>query len=347
MSFEPAQLAEALLPWFDVHGRHDLPWQADPTPYRVWVSEVMLQQTQVDTVKPYFERFIARFPDPRDARGGAGGRGACSHCAGLGYYARARNLHRAAAEIVADIAGVFRRRFDERSRWQASAARPRVQSSRWPSGSTTRSSTATSKRVLARVFADRGAARLQRGTAQRSGTSRTRRRPPSASRTTRRPSWISVRPSARAHGRAAADARWSEAARRWRPGAPPNCRSRSGARRGGSAARISCSRSRAAGCCSRAARRTASGAGCGRRPNFPMRPPRNPSWRPDSGRTRGRSVCQRSGTRSRISTSRSSPGCSISTRRRVSRRRAMPAGTNLRRWRRSDCPRPWQDCSRR
>ena len=64
MSLDPARLADALLPWFDVHGRHDLPWQADPTPYRVWVSEVMLQQTQVDTVKPYFERFIARFPDP-------------------------------------------------------------------------------------------------------------------------------------------------------------------------------------------------------------------------------------------------------------------------------------------
>ena len=57
-----ATLAERLLAWFRVHGRRDLPWQRDPTPYRVWVSEIMLQQTQVATVVPYFERFIARFP---------------------------------------------------------------------------------------------------------------------------------------------------------------------------------------------------------------------------------------------------------------------------------------------
>ena len=100
MNLEPSKLAEKLLPWFDAHGRHDLPWQADPTPYRVWVSEVMLQQTQVETVKPYFERFIARFPDvaslaaaPQDE--------VMRLWSGLGYYARARNLHRAAAEIVA------------------------------------------------------------------------------------------------------------------------------------------------------------------------------------------------------------------------------------------------------
>ena len=100
MNLEPSKLAERLLPWFDAHGRHDLPWQADPTPYRVWISEVMLQQTQVETVKPYFERFIARFPDvaslaaaPQDE--------VMQLWSGLGYYARARSLHRAAAEIVA------------------------------------------------------------------------------------------------------------------------------------------------------------------------------------------------------------------------------------------------------
>ena len=58
----PEGIAPALLDWFDAHGRHDLPWQQDPTPYRVWVSEVMLQQTQVATVIPYYERFVARFP---------------------------------------------------------------------------------------------------------------------------------------------------------------------------------------------------------------------------------------------------------------------------------------------
>jgi A/G-specific adenine glycosylase len=100
MSVDPARLADALLPWFDAHGRHDLPWQSDPTPYRVWVSEVMLQQTQVDTVKPYFERFIARFPDPT-ALAAASADEVMGHWSGLGYYARARNLHRAAQEIVA------------------------------------------------------------------------------------------------------------------------------------------------------------------------------------------------------------------------------------------------------
>ena len=100
MSRAPAWLAESLLTWFDVHGRRDLPWQADPTPYRVWVSEVMLQQTQVETVRPYYERFMARFPDvaslaaaPQDE--------VMRSWSGLGYYARARNLHRAAQVIVA------------------------------------------------------------------------------------------------------------------------------------------------------------------------------------------------------------------------------------------------------
>ena len=100
MNLAPDMLAAKLLPWFDAHGRHELPWQADPTPYRVWVSEVMLQQTQVETVKPYFERFMARFPDV--AALAAAPQDEVMHLwSGLGYYARARNLHRAAAEIVA------------------------------------------------------------------------------------------------------------------------------------------------------------------------------------------------------------------------------------------------------
>ncbi|HEY2676866.1 MAG TPA: hypothetical protein VGI65_07825, partial [Steroidobacteraceae bacterium] len=63
LSLNPQEFAEALLRWFEVHGRHTLPWQVDPTPYRVWVSEVMLQQTQVATVIPYYARFMERFPD--------------------------------------------------------------------------------------------------------------------------------------------------------------------------------------------------------------------------------------------------------------------------------------------
>lgn len=90
--------SHALLEWFDVHGRHDLPWQVSDDPYKVWVSEIMLQQTQVKTVLQYFERFIQRFPTVNDL-GLASWDEVAPYWAGLGYYARARNLHKA-AEIV-------------------------------------------------------------------------------------------------------------------------------------------------------------------------------------------------------------------------------------------------------
>jgi len=94
-----ASLAGRLLPWFEQHGRRHLPWQTDPTPYRVWISEVMLQQTQVDTVIPYFERFMARFPDIQSLA--AASLDEVLHLwSGLGYYARARNLHRAATAVA-------------------------------------------------------------------------------------------------------------------------------------------------------------------------------------------------------------------------------------------------------
>ena len=96
-------IASRLLAWHAGAGRHDLPWQKDRTPYRVWVSEIMLQQTQVVTVIPYFERFMARFPDVR-ALADAGADEVLHLWTGLGYYARARNLHRA-AQIVRDEHG--------------------------------------------------------------------------------------------------------------------------------------------------------------------------------------------------------------------------------------------------
>ncbi|NNG11900.1 MAG: A/G-specific adenine glycosylase, partial [Halobacteria archaeon] len=86
--------------WFARHGRTDLPWQINPTPYRVWVSEIMLQQTQVATVIPYYERFMARFPDVQ-ALAGAALDQVLHHWSGLGYYARARNLHDA-AQVICD-----------------------------------------------------------------------------------------------------------------------------------------------------------------------------------------------------------------------------------------------------
>jgi A/G-specific adenine glycosylase len=87
--------AEALLGWFDVSGRHDLPWQHPRTPYRVWLSEIMLQQTQVRVVVPYFERFVAALPDVT-ALANAPLDDVLALWSGLGYYARARNLHAAA-----------------------------------------------------------------------------------------------------------------------------------------------------------------------------------------------------------------------------------------------------------
>ncbi|TCO80477.1 A/G-specific DNA-adenine glycosylase [Plasticicumulans lactativorans] len=92
--------------WYDTHGRKSLPWQQSPTPYRVWVSEIMLQQTQVATVVGYFERFTARFPDL--AALAAASLDEVLHLwSGLGYYARARNLHRAAQLVVAEHGGAF------------------------------------------------------------------------------------------------------------------------------------------------------------------------------------------------------------------------------------------------
>jgi len=99
-------IAGPLLAWFEQHGRKDLPWQQDPSLYRVWVSEVMLQQTQVAVVLPYFERFLARFPAVTDLA--MAGLDQVLHLwSGLGYYARARNLHRAAGLILADYGGRF------------------------------------------------------------------------------------------------------------------------------------------------------------------------------------------------------------------------------------------------
>ena len=101
-----------LLAWFDHHGRHDLPWQQHPTPYRVWVSEVMLQQTQVATVIPYYQRFMRCFADIQ-ALASATDDEVLAQWSGLGYYSRARNLHRSAQLVRDEHGGVFPETFDE------------------------------------------------------------------------------------------------------------------------------------------------------------------------------------------------------------------------------------------
>ena len=106
MSLGPPEFSEKLLAWFEVDGRHHLPWQQNPTPYRVWVSEVMLQQTQVATVIPYYQRFMERFPEVR-ALAEAPMDEVLHLWTGLGYYARARNLRACAQVVVAQHGGEF------------------------------------------------------------------------------------------------------------------------------------------------------------------------------------------------------------------------------------------------
>jgi len=98
--------AGKLLAWYDQNGRHDLPWHQDRNPYRVWMSEIMLQQTQVTTVIPYFQAFMERFPDLQTLAS-APVDDVLSHWSGLGYYARARNLHQAAKQVVDEHSGEF------------------------------------------------------------------------------------------------------------------------------------------------------------------------------------------------------------------------------------------------
>ena len=100
------KFSPTLVRWQKKHGRHDLPWQQTTDPYRVWLSEIMLQQTQVQTVIPYYERFLAAFPSVQ-ALADASLEDVLTRWAGLGYYARARNLHACARKIVTEHSGHF------------------------------------------------------------------------------------------------------------------------------------------------------------------------------------------------------------------------------------------------
>jgi len=104
--------AAAVLDWFDRHGRTHLPWQQNPTPYRVWISEIMLQQTQVSTVIPYYENFMQRFASVQ-ALAAAPIDEVMHLWTGLGYYARARNLHKAASVLVEKFNGEFPQTVEE------------------------------------------------------------------------------------------------------------------------------------------------------------------------------------------------------------------------------------------
>ena len=104
--FSDPGFSDAVIRWQKRHGRHALPWQNTRDAYRIWLSEIMLQQTQVAAVIPYYQRFLERFPDVF-ALASAGSDEVMAHWSGLGYYSRARNLHRCAQRIVTDYDGAF------------------------------------------------------------------------------------------------------------------------------------------------------------------------------------------------------------------------------------------------
>ncbi|MFN5096942.1 MAG: A/G-specific adenine glycosylase [Limnohabitans sp.] len=108
----PAGFARLMVDWQRQHGRQSLPWQNTQDPYRVWLSEIMLQQTQVSTVLDYFPRFLARFPAV-DALAAAPQDYVLALWSGLGYYSRARNLHKCAQEVMGRFGGAFPRRAED------------------------------------------------------------------------------------------------------------------------------------------------------------------------------------------------------------------------------------------
>jgi A/G-specific adenine glycosylase len=107
----PFSFAAKVIAWQRVNGRHDLPWQGTRDPYVIWLSEVMLQQTQVATVVPYYRRFVERFPDVATLAAAAED-DVLARWSGLGYYSRARNLYRASQVVMREHAGRFPSDFD-------------------------------------------------------------------------------------------------------------------------------------------------------------------------------------------------------------------------------------------
>lgn len=103
--------SNSIIAWQKQHGRHNLPWQNTTDPYAIWVSEIMLQQTQVTAVIDYYQKFMARFPDIASLAK-ASQEEVLQYWSGLGYYSRARNLHHAAHQILDGFDGVFPKNFD-------------------------------------------------------------------------------------------------------------------------------------------------------------------------------------------------------------------------------------------
>ena len=151
----PPLFSERIITWQRLHGRHDLPWQGTRDPYRIWLSEVMLQQTQVATVIPYYQRFVERFRDV-DALATATIDAVLSAWAGLGYYSRARNLHRCAQVIATEHAGQFPRSAAELERLPGIGRSTAAAIAAFAFGERAAILDGNVKRVLARHFAVAG-----------------------------------------------------------------------------------------------------------------------------------------------------------------------------------------------
>ncbi|WP_085482220.1 A/G-specific adenine glycosylase [Paraburkholderia susongensis] len=144
-----------LIAWQRQHGRHDLPWQNTRDPYRIWLSEIMLQQTQVSTVIPYYAKFLARFPDVA-ALATAPPDDVMALWAGLGYYTRARNLHRCAQVVVEQHGGEFPASVDELADLPGIGRSTAAAIASFAFGARATILDGNVKRVLARVFGVEG-----------------------------------------------------------------------------------------------------------------------------------------------------------------------------------------------
>ena len=147
--------AARLIAWQRMHGRHDLPWQNTRDAYRIWLSEIMLQQTQVSTVIPYYAKFLARFPDVA-ALAAAPVDDVMALWAGLGYYTRARNLHRCAQAVVERHGGAFPASVDELAELPGIGRSTAAAIASFAFGARATILDGNVKRVLARVFGVEG-----------------------------------------------------------------------------------------------------------------------------------------------------------------------------------------------
>ncbi|SDQ86021.1 A/G-specific adenine glycosylase [Paraburkholderia tuberum] len=149
------EFSARLIAWQRQHGRHDLPWQNTRDPYRIWLSEIMLQQTQVSTVIPYYAKFLARFPDVA-ALAAAPSDDVMALWAGLGYYTRARNLHRCAQVVVEQHGGAFPASVDQLAELPGIGRSTAAAIASFAFGARATILDGNVKRVLARVFGVEG-----------------------------------------------------------------------------------------------------------------------------------------------------------------------------------------------